>query len=810
MPLDRWPGLAKAYIAFGQGISITPLQLASAFGVVANGGRLIGPYVVDGIGSAEGLRRLHPEPLVRGEAISATHRRGARGSCSPASRWRAAPARRRRRRATRRPARPARRRRRCRGAATCRTSSSPASPAGRRATARLFVGAVVIDDPQGHLPRRRGGGAGLRRDRAARAARRAACGRSAIARSSGPSSSARDESKEKESADAGAAGRGRTAGRSRRRRARDLPGPRRPHRARSGGGGREPAPGAGAAGARRGRSPGVRRRERRCRRRGAASSSSSTRGPADEALGARRASWRSSETSGTTPRSSAFVTTPAKSARGDLFVAWRGAKHDGASFAGGRHRARRGSGDRRQRAPRGGRRRHPLAGRRRRRARLLGALAAPLYGHPDRALRLVGVTGTNGKSTTVELMRRDARRGGLALRTHRHARLPFPGRSLRSPASARRRKRPISSACSPRCATSEPAAVAMEVSSHALAQGRVAGASFDGRRLHQSTRAITSTSIATSRTTSRPRRSSSTQLDARRPRGGEHRRSLWPPPRGVASRRGRPSAAAGAVAPAGVTLDAQGMRGELATPRGPLRFESPLLGRYNLLNVLAAAAAGEALGLPHAAIAAGLAATRPLPGRMEPVDAGQGFLAVVDYAHTDAALEAAIRSLQRALGAARGGGLRLRRRSRPGQAPADGHASPARSPSCRSSPPTTRAARIRSPSSRRSRKGCARRATSRTASSPTAARRSAARSRWRPAAAGRCWWPARGTSASRSSATAASPSRTAKRSSARWRIAPPPGRGADRCSTTSSSPSATSSRPSTSCATSPSAPPRRW
>jgi len=71
MPLDRWPGLAKAYIAFGQGISITSLQLASAFAAVANGGRLLEPYVVEEIRSGDEVRRPHPVPIVRGEPVSA-------------------------------------------------------------------------------------------------------------------------------------------------------------------------------------------------------------------------------------------------------------------------------------------------------------------------------------------------------------------------------------------------------------------------------------------------------------------------------------------------------------------------------------------------------------------------------------------------------------------------------------------------------------------------------------------------------------------------------------------------------------------
>ena len=71
MPVERWPGIAKAYIAFGQGISVTPLQLASAFAAVADGGRLLEPYVVRRIGSGANARDVHPDPVERGRPISA-------------------------------------------------------------------------------------------------------------------------------------------------------------------------------------------------------------------------------------------------------------------------------------------------------------------------------------------------------------------------------------------------------------------------------------------------------------------------------------------------------------------------------------------------------------------------------------------------------------------------------------------------------------------------------------------------------------------------------------------------------------------
>lgn len=71
MPVDRWGPIAKAYISFGQGISVTPLQLAVAFAAVANGGKLVRPYVVAAVGEEGGRRELHPEPEVVGEPVSA-------------------------------------------------------------------------------------------------------------------------------------------------------------------------------------------------------------------------------------------------------------------------------------------------------------------------------------------------------------------------------------------------------------------------------------------------------------------------------------------------------------------------------------------------------------------------------------------------------------------------------------------------------------------------------------------------------------------------------------------------------------------
>lgn len=69
-PAERWPRMATAYISFGQGISVTSIQLASAFAAVANGGQLLQPYVVRGVGRGDDIELLHPRPTLRGMPIT--------------------------------------------------------------------------------------------------------------------------------------------------------------------------------------------------------------------------------------------------------------------------------------------------------------------------------------------------------------------------------------------------------------------------------------------------------------------------------------------------------------------------------------------------------------------------------------------------------------------------------------------------------------------------------------------------------------------------------------------------------------------
>jgi len=106
----------------------------------------------------------------------------------------------------------------------------------------------------------------------------------------------------------------------------------------------------------------------------------------------------------------------------------------------------------------------------------------------------------------------------------------------------------------------------------------------------------------------------------------------------------------------GVAEDARGLRVELDGLTGPASLQLRLAGRFNAHNALAVVALGEALGLDRAAVRAGLEGLERVPGRMERLVAGQPFEVVIDFAHSPASLTTVL-DLLAPTAAARGGGL---------------------------------------------------------------------------------------------------------------------------------------------------------
>src|SRR5215510_11138993 len=274
--------------------------------------------------------------------------------------------------------------------------------------------------------------------------------------------------------------------------------------------------------------------------------------------------------------------------------------------------------------------------------RALARLAGAFYGHPSAALTLVGITGTNGKTTTSYLVDALLRaRGGPTgiLGTIQYV----VGDEVRPAAQTTPEALEIESMLA---AMRERGVrgVAMEVSSHALALSRVDGLAFD---------VVVFTNLTQDHL----------DFHGTLDEYGRAKRRLFellagsPKPRRVAVVNGDDPAGAGMVAGLGLetltyglgpdnrvratdwTATLDGVHLSVATPTGRLSLVSPLIGEHNAMNLLAAVGVGLALGLAPDAVARALGGVQTVPGRFEQVRAGQPFLVVVDYAHTPDALE---------------------------------------------------------------------------------------------------------------------------------------------------------------------------
>jgi UDP-N-acetylmuramoyl-L-alanyl-D-glutamate--2,6-diaminopimelate ligase len=273
----------------------------------------------------------------------------------------------------------------------------------------------------------------------------------------------------------------------------------------------------------------------------------------------------------------------------------------------------------------------------------LPRLADAYFGHPSRALTMVGVTGTSGKTTTTYLVEALLRARGLETGVIGTIEYVIRGR-----ARAASQTTPEALALQGLLAEMVAAGVrgvAMEVSSHALQLRRVDGVAFDVAIFTNLSQDHLDLHGTMERYAQAKRRlffeilrdggkpGATAVLNADDPIGAAWARELTGrvltfglgPGRAVWARHYDSSLS-------GIVLDAE-------TPLGPVRIASPLIGDYNVMNLLGAVTAGVALGLARDAIADALAAAPPVPGRFERVDVGQDFLVVVDYAHKPGALQ---------------------------------------------------------------------------------------------------------------------------------------------------------------------------
>jgi UDP-N-acetylmuramoyl-L-alanyl-D-glutamate--2,6-diaminopimelate ligase len=272
-------------------------------------------------------------------------------------------------------------------------------------------------------------------------------------------------------------------------------------------------------------------------------------------------------------------------------------------------------------------------------ARLALATAARrFYGDPSRELVMVGLTGTNGKTTTTHIVQAMLEAAG----THT-AVIGTLGWRLGSEYVETGLTTPESAdlvALVRSLASMGARGIAMEASSHALAQRRVAGLDFDVAVFTN----LTHDHLDYHHTMDAYFEAKAILFRERLKAGGRGVVNYDDPwARRLLGQDSIAFSASGDVN-AALRVSAQQLSGggtelELATPRGPLRLRSPLVGSFNVENVLSAVGVGEVLGLDHAVIAQGVAAVAAVPGRLERVSSAGEPLVVVDYAHTPDALE---------------------------------------------------------------------------------------------------------------------------------------------------------------------------
>jgi UDP-N-acetylmuramoyl-L-alanyl-D-glutamate--2,6-diaminopimelate ligase len=269
----------------------------------------------------------------------------------------------------------------------------------------------------------------------------------------------------------------------------------------------------------------------------------------------------------------------------------------------------------------------------------LAFASSRLFGDPTEKLEVVGVTGTNGKTTTCYLIEAIARAAGRATGLIGTVETRIGDRrepSLRTTPESRDLQELLS-----RMVAEGVETVAMEVSSHAIDLHRVDGVRFtvaaftnlsqdhlDYHRTMDEYFAVKSrlfTDLPAARRVVCVDDEAGRLLAARCSAEYTVGRSECA---AVRARDVRPHAA--------------GTSFTLTTPVGDAAVDLPLAGDFNVANALVAAGCGLALGLGLDAIAAGLAATSQVPGRLERIDEGQAFSVLVDYAHTPDALAKAI------------------------------------------------------------------------------------------------------------------------------------------------------------------------
>lgn len=281
----------------------------------------------------------------------------------------------------------------------------------------------------------------------------------------------------------------------------------------------------------------------------------------------------------------------------------------------------------------------------------MARIAANFYQHPSRQMTLIGITGTNGKTTTSYLVENILRAAGLSCGVIGTINYRYAGQVFDNPVTtpesldlqrimARMRAQGVTH-------------VVMEVSSHALDLHRVQDCYFDigvftnftqdhldyHRTMEaywQCKRKLFADLLPASRDAKQVR----AVINTEDPRGRELADAMALPYLTTGRRSGN------SVQSLRANFDLNGIAAAIKTPSGSLEIRSPLMGRHNLENILNAAAVGISLDLPLETVKTGIETLENVPGRLERVLDPAGRFVYVDYAHKPDALENVLLALR--------------------------------------------------------------------------------------------------------------------------------------------------------------------
>jgi len=280
----------------------------------------------------------------------------------------------------------------------------------------------------------------------------------------------------------------------------------------------------------------------------------------------------------------------------------------------------------------------------------LAALSSQFYGNPSEKLKIIGITGTNGKTTTAFLIEKILLRAGLSVGVIGTLNCRYGGKvfdiSMTTPESLDLHRILAD------MLADGVTHVVMEASSHAIFLNRIDACWMDVAVFTNLTQDHldfhgnmedywqSKKNLFTEHLAKGPKKNKAIavincndphgkrlfkELPSALSVGFDDRCHLWPEL---------------------IRKDQNGMEGVISTPEGMFKFETPLIGQYNVDNMLCAAGASLALGLPLNIIRSGIESVEFVPGRLQPIPNGVDRFVFVDFAHTPDALKNVLQTLR--------------------------------------------------------------------------------------------------------------------------------------------------------------------